>query len=201
MSDSKNIYQRINAVMAAVRYVQKDKQVTGSGTNYRAVTHDQLLSVLRGAMVEHGIVVFPYQESSSLPIMRDVEKQVKMHLYSGDYFIHFVNIDKPDDRLTVKINAHAADNGDKAPGKAITYATKSAMLKVFSLETGEDDESRADYRESIDSEQAGEIKALLESTKSDTKKFLQVFQIVSVDEMPRASFGRALGLLRKKAAA
>ena len=34
------------------------------------------------------------------------------------------------------------DNADKAPGKAISYAFKYALLKTFALETGEDEESR-----------------------------------------------------------
>ena len=54
-----------------------------------------------------------------------------------------MNVDTGD-KVTSTIEAHANDNGDKAPGKALSYATKSAMLKVFSLETGENDESRAD---------------------------------------------------------
>ena len=63
------------------------------------------------------------------------------------YNIHFVNIDEPADRLTVSINAHAADNGDKAPGKCASYATKTAILKALSLETGENDESRAEAQD------------------------------------------------------
>lgn len=34
------------------------------------------------------------------------------------------------------------DNADKAPGKALSYAKKYAMLKLFEIETGENDESR-----------------------------------------------------------
>jgi hypothetical protein len=34
------------------------------------------------------------------------------------------------------------DNADKAPGKAISYAKKYAVLKLFEIETGEDEESR-----------------------------------------------------------
>ena len=41
----KNIFQRINAVMQEVAYVQKDKAVTGMGAGYKAVTHDNLVSV------------------------------------------------------------------------------------------------------------------------------------------------------------
>ena len=51
MSDVKNIYQRINQVMKSVQYVKKDKAVTGGGQNYKAVTHDQVVSVCREALV------------------------------------------------------------------------------------------------------------------------------------------------------
>ena len=150
MSDEKNIYQRINAVMKDVTYVQKDKDVTGGGQNYKAVTHDKVISVVRESLVKHGIVVYPVQEEGALLIQRDVTKDVKMHLYSGTYLVHFVNVDKPEEMATVRVQAHANDNGDKAPGKAATYATKTAILKMFSLETGEDDESRAVIDRGVD---------------------------------------------------
>lgn len=137
MSD-KNIYQRINAVMAEVEYVQKDAEVQG----YKAVTHDMVTAVIRKSLVSNGIVVHLEQLKSDMLVYRDKAKGENMHLYSGDYGVSFVNVDSPEDRVTVTINAHAADNGDKAPGKAASYATKYAMLKIFSLETGESDESR-----------------------------------------------------------
>ena len=143
----KNIYQRINDVMKKVDYVKKDKSISGGGANYKAVTHDQVISVARKALVENGIVIYPEQLDYSLPIMRDLEKNIKMHLYSGWYLIHFVNIDSPEDRISVKINAMANDNGDKAPGKALSYASKTVFLKVFCLETGENDESREEQRD------------------------------------------------------
>lgn len=142
MSD-KNIYQRIAAVMADVEYVQKDKDVTGGGQNYKAVTHDKVVSVIRKSLVKNGIVVCPEQTHGEMLIQRDVSKEIKMHLYTGTYSIHFVNVDVPAERATVVVQSHANDNGDKAPGKAMTYATKTAMLKIFTLETGEDEESRS----------------------------------------------------------
>lgn len=138
-----NIYQRINAVMKEVTYVQKDREVSGGGQNYKAVTHDQVVSVARAALVKHGIVVYPEQSAGEMLVMRDPSKDVKMHLYTGSYAVHFVNIDKPEDRMTVLVQAHANDNGDKSPGKAITYATKAAILKALLLETGENDEGRS----------------------------------------------------------
>lgn len=160
-----NIFQRINVVMKAVDYIQKDTKIQGGGANYSAVSHDSLVSVIRKHLVEQGIVVYPEQLKSSMPIMRDMDKGIKMHLYSGDYAIHFVNIDSPDDRLTVTINAHANDNGDKAPGKAVTYATKTAILKVFSLETGDNDESRTHEHIEYTDHQKLHFDELLESDK------------------------------------
>ncbi len=141
MSDL-NIYQRINAVMKEVDYVKKDKSVSGGGASYKAVTHDQVISVIRKSIVDHGIVILTEQTDGEIIIKRDIATEVKMHLYAGLYTIKFVNMDKPADLLSVTVQAHAADNGDKAPGKCMTYAVKMAILKVFLLETGEDDESR-----------------------------------------------------------
>jgi len=137
-----NIYQRINAVMKAVEYVKKDATVdTGRGT-YSAVSHDMVLAVLRKEMVAQGIVTRVEQLKSEVLVFADKSKEIKQHLYSGDYAVHFHNMDKPDDCLTVTVNGHAADNQDKAPGKAMSYAVKYAMLKTFGLETGENDEGR-----------------------------------------------------------
>lgn len=149
MSETKNIYQRINAVMKDVTYVQKDKAVSGGGASYKAVTHDQAVSVIRGALVEHGIVIEPMQVSGEFITKRDLNAKpepVKMALYSGFYEVYFVNIDNPEDRTCVSVEAHAQDNGDKAPGKCMTYAVKTAILKQFTLETGENDESREETR-------------------------------------------------------
>lgn len=195
-----NIYQRINKVMQAVKYVQKDKQVSGGGQNYKAVTHDQVVSVARHELVKAGIVIYPEQLTSKLLQERDLSREIKMHLYSGDYAIHFVNMDKPEDRVTVCINAHAADNGDKAPGKAVTYATKTAILKVLSLETGDDDESRAKDQDTITDDQAKEIQQLIEEAGQTVKAFCDSAQIDELTELQVHRFKPAKAHLRRVAA-
>lgn len=138
----KNIYQRINAVMKEVSYVQKDAQIQG----YKAVTHDQVVSVARQSFVDHGIVISLSQLEGKFD---DPLNGAKMRLYTGKYKLCFVNMDKPDEYIPVEIEAQALDNGDKASGKCATYATKTAILKLLWLETGENDESRADARDTL----------------------------------------------------
>ena len=145
----RNIFQRINAVMQEVSYVQKDKAVTGMGAGYKAVTHDNLVSVARSSFVKNGIVMYPEQVAGELhpPSVKADGTLSNMRLYEGSYIFHFVNIDKPDDKVSVPVVAHAMDNGDKAPGKAMTYGAKTAVLKLLLLETGENEESREEVRE------------------------------------------------------
>ena len=186
MSSVLNIYQRINNVMKSVQYVQKDSSVSGMGGGYKAVSHDQVISVARQSLVDNGVIIFPNQIKGEFLQMRDVNATptpIKMGLYSGTYEINFVNIDDGSDKITATIEAHANDNGDKAPGKALSYATKSAILKVLNLETGESDESREDQRDFnlISAEQVDQLFPLLcDSNGQYTEKGSKVCRAQSI---------------------
>jgi len=144
-----NLFQRINAVRSKIAYVQKDKSVSTGQGNYKAVTHDQVTALVRQHMIDAGIVCFPVLvESQSIP----KEEGAKQFRYEATYDFTFVNMEVPEDRLTIRIQAHAMDNADKAPGKALSYAKKYAVLKLFEIETGEDEESRYKEAEEFDLE-------------------------------------------------
>lgn len=145
METKMNIYQRINAVRKQIGYVQKDKSVSTGGGSYKAVTHDAVTGMVRSALIENGIVIVPSVVSA---VFHQKEPEAKQRLYEATYQIDFVNVDDPADKITTQQNAHALDNGDKAPGKAMSYATKYAILKLFNIETGEDEESRYQHEES-----------------------------------------------------
>lgn len=197
-----NIYQKINAIRKEVAYIQKDKTVQ----NYKAVSHDFVVAICREHFVTQGVIVYPEQTAGVMGAQgvkpsKDGNSTVPdpMRLYEGGYIIHFVNADDPADRLSVAIQAHANDNGDKAPGKAVTYATKSAILKVLMLETGENEESRAPQKlEPMDEEQQATITAICEeSTPSRLPGLLASYKAKSLDEIPANEYGRIIAILRK----
>jgi hypothetical protein len=201
-----NIYQRLNKVMQNVEYVQKDKSVTGAGAGYKAVTHDQVISVCRNELVTNGVVIVPNQIRGEFLQMRDMNATpapIKMGLYSGTYEINFVKIDNADDKVTMTVQAHANDNGDKAPGKCLTYATKSAILKVLCLETGEDDESRAEQRDfdTISESQVSELCSLLvdESGMLNSKgvKIATAFKFNQISEIKSRKFNEVLRMAKQ----
>lgn len=147
---SLNLFQRINEVRKSIDYIRKDKSVSaGAGGSYKAVTHDQVTAMVREHMVTHGIVCYPvlvesFSNSKEVNAQMETAKQFR---YDATYDFHFVNIDDPKDDLVIRIQSHAMDNGDKAPGKALSYAKKYAILKLFEIETGEDEESRYQEKE------------------------------------------------------
>jgi ERF superfamily len=125
---TKNIHQRLHAVMEQVKYVQKDdKKVNGQ---YRFVTHDAVSALIRPELVKQGILLIV---------------SVKSHIQEGNRTevnleLTFCNIDSPDDKITLSAFGYGIDTQDKGPGKAISYAVKYALLKMFCLETGDDPE-------------------------------------------------------------
>lgn len=136
---SLNVHQRINEVRKKVDYIKKDKAVQ----TYKAVTHDQVTALVRDYLVEFGIVIYPNLVSSvTIDTGTTTSSKTPIIRVEAVYEFTFVNIDDGNDKATVSVSAHANDQGDKAPGKALSYAKKAIMLKVFEIETGEDDESR-----------------------------------------------------------
>lgn len=134
--ENKNIYQRINAVMKDCEYLQKKQMQQGKGIKY-----DEVIAMLREHLINHGIVM----------VIRQLEMEAvgglegkNQKIYQGKYEMDLVNMDSPEEKVTHTAYAHGMDGGDKAPGKAHTYAMKIMLVKGFGLETGDDEESRAE---------------------------------------------------------
>ena len=135
-----NIYQRIDAVRQKVDYIKKDARVdTGGGNGYSAVTHDAVVAMIRPHIIANGIIISATLVESQMNPPLDGTKQ---RLFEAIFDVSFINMDEPDQHHTMRLPAHAMDSGDKAPGKAASYAVKVACLKLFNIETGESDESR-----------------------------------------------------------
>jgi hypothetical protein len=138
-----NVYQRLNEVRRAVDYAKKDKKVEG----YMAVTHDQITALTRDHFVQQGIVIVPSIVSSKVePTGTMTAKGTPFIRYEATYEFTVINADDPQDRFSGKIESHAIDHGDKAPGKALSYAKKSFVLKLLEIESGVDDEVREEQK-------------------------------------------------------
>lgn len=168
--DKMNIYQRLNEVRKVVEYLQKDKEVAGK---YMVVTHDAVTALVRPRLVEHGILTVPnLLKSETSNTTMTTAKGIPIIRYEATYRVSFVNIDESSEKVDVEIESHALDEGDKAPGKALSYAVKYAFLKLFNIETGEDEESRQDLKVKKDGRTSARAGAM-ESLEADMQNWIR----------------------------
>lgn len=140
-----NIYQRLNEVRKVVDYAKKEQEVKGGG--YMAVTHDQITAMTRDHFVAQGIIIVPSLVASKVADTgTTTAKGTPFIRYEATYEFSVVNADEPTDRFSGTIEAHAIDQGDKAPGKALSYAKKAFILKLLEIESGVDDEAREEQK-------------------------------------------------------
>lgn len=174
-----NIYQRLNEIRKEVAYLRKEKEVTGAGT-YKVITHDQVTGEIRESLIKHGVMIVPrLVASKTVDTGTTTAKGIPIIRYEPWYELDFVNIDEPSEKVTVPIEAHALDQGDKAPGKAISYATKYAMLKLFSIESGEDEEDRPEIKAAKAGKESAKTIARSASENLTNEQKFKVQQILS----------------------
>jgi len=138
-----DIYGRIAGISSELRYVQKGSTVkgktkSGGEFSYKGVSHDAVVAQLQPYFAKYRIHAFPtvieerYDVSKSMTVLK-VE-------------VMFACVDDVISPVVFKthVYGYGQDYGDKGVGKAYSYAMKYALLKTFFLETGEDDEQRAE---------------------------------------------------------
>ncbi|UQS94860.1 hypothetical protein Pam1_40 [Pseudanabaena phage Pam1] len=187
-----NIAQRINAAMADVDYIQKEKK---SGMNYSIVSHDAVTAKVRPILHKHGIVYYP----------RDMQVEQNGNRTQAVFQVRFENIDDRSDFIDVATFGYGVDPQDKGPGKAMSYGVKYALLKVLGLETGDDpdevQDAKADHKPevvTITEEQRHDLQTLIEATGSNIAKFCEFYKIKALPEMPASTFNHAIKTLKNK---
>lgn len=147
--------------MSELAYIQKgSNKVNGQ---YTFVSHDAVTAKVHPLLVKYRILILPTVEE----IKQDHNRtEVKLA-------VTFMNADVPEDCFTVRFPGYGIDSGDKGPGKAISYAYKYALLKVFNLETGDDPDN--DATATYDVPKCLEFDELLNHMSEESKAKLQKF--------------------------
>ena len=141
-----NLYERILDIMADLSNVPKDVTVSmGSNRSYKAVSHDTVAGLLHPLFVKHGVACIPDVMDCKFSSRIVINKYGEAMQYECECKVNvvFVNENDPTQKFSVTSWGFAFDQGDKAYGKAVSYAVKYAMLKTFVLESGDEEESRS----------------------------------------------------------
>jgi len=170
---TKNIHQRMLEVYKEVTSIQKeDKKVNNQ---YTFVSHDAVTKELHMPLAKHGIC----PEVSMLSCKQEGNRtEVKVR-------VRFVNADNEDNFIEGEFYGYGIDSQDKGPGKATSYAVKTAFLKNFCLESAEEDneKSHMDYKPSsspkvtppkiyINHDQIEKLRSIINQSELSEKEFL-----------------------------
>lgn len=146
-----NIHQKmLQATMNISRVgknlkIEMGKDKNGNVRSYKAVSEGDVLNAVKSVEIELGIYSYPVSRTITetgilvnVATYGDKTVERKEQFMRIETVYRFVNIDDPKDYLDVTTYGDGIDGGDKAPGKAMTYADKYALLKAYKIETGDD---------------------------------------------------------------
>ena len=202
-----NLYEKMLLITEEIGIVEKGLKVEVSKTrSYKAVSERDVLDAVKPIERKYRVYSFPVKRE-----VIDRDTLIKETEYNGsitrtntlfmriDTTYRFINIDNPDEYIETTVYGDGLDTGDKAPGKAMTYADKYALMKAYKLSAGDDPDkeaspekgyarkSKTDYRQllidycnknGLDmNELAKEYKLNSKSTQNDFKTVLEKVEV------------------------
>ena len=126
-----NVYQRLRHAQSQLAAVAKDgtnPMYSKSGkANY--VSHDAVVRYTRDALIAAGLV---YNVDAA-----DFDAEAKWVRFTCE----FVNVDRPDERVTFHSPPYPLDGKDQSRGATTSYAKKYGLLMALLLPTAEDSDA------------------------------------------------------------
>lgn len=141
-----NIYEKLILITDEIGVIEKKLNVqVNKNASYKAVSERDVLDNVKPLEKKYRIYSYPIKRE-----VIDRDTLVKETEYNGtttktntlfmriETTYRFVNIDNPSEYIDTTVYGDGIDTGDKAPGKAMTYADKYALMKAYKLSTGDD---------------------------------------------------------------
>jgi hypothetical protein len=202
-----NIYQKMSLATNKIQTVAKKLKVgEGTKSEYKAVSEADILNAIKPIEYELGIYSYPYDRK----LTKEERVTFKNKFGDIDNFViriettyRFVNIDKPDEFIDIKTYGDGVDSQDKAPGKAMTYADKYALLKAYKIQTGDDPDKNKSGKLTPEEQELMliymvKMKQLVAETNTDYEELLNYFNVKGNQEMTLKQLKEAVAILEKK---
>lgn len=160
-----NIYQKILYIQSRLETVAKNLEISTGKNSYKAVSERDVIDAVKREEGWCRIVSFPTEREivESGILEQETNYGIKKSFYIRLRVVYrFVNIDNPSEYIETIVYADGIDSGDKATGKAMTYADKYALMKMYKISTGEDPDQKAseEYTKKIPSQTPITIEAM-----------------------------------------
>lgn len=204
-----NIYQRLLKITEELKTVEKNLNVPVSSKNsYKAVSERDVLDAVKPLEAKYGVYSYAYDRkiiengelvSNKKDFQTGEIKEQKQLYMRLEVTYRFVNVDNPQEYIEIKTYGDGIDTGDKATGKAMTYADKYALLKAYKISTGEDpDQEASDELKSYKDEKASpkQLAIISKYYKDDSlQKLLSTNNITKLEDLPKTKASELISKL------
>lgn len=140
-----NLYEKLLNITNEIGQVNKNLVVGEGKASYKAVGEADVLKAVKELEFKYKVYSYPFSRQIIDNAILQTERQYKDEIKKGSQIFlrletvyRFVNIEKPEEFIDVTTYGDGIDTQDKAPGKAMTYSDKYALLKAYKIVTGDD---------------------------------------------------------------
>lgn len=142
-----NIFRKMLTATNEIQTVAKNLNVqVNNSSSYKAVSERDILDAVKPIEFKNGIYSYPLSRNIVETNILETESKYgvrKQLMIRLEVVYRFLNVDNPEEYIDITSYADGIDSGDKATGKAMTYADKYALMKAYKISTGEDPDQNA----------------------------------------------------------
>lgn len=203
-----NIYEKMSLITEEMGVVEKNLKVQVSQTNsYQAVSERDILDNVKPLEKKYRVYSYPVNREivDNSVLVKKTEYNGKITESNSLYMrlevtYRFVNLDKSDEYIEIKSYGDGIDTGDKATGKAMTYADKYALMKAYKISTGDDPDKDASPQEGYTKEEKKatpkQIEMLIDLC--DEEEVNKIFDHYKIDDLNKLTVQQASALISRK---
>lgn len=207
----KNIFEKMSLITDEIGVVEKNLNVAiNKNASYKAVSERDILDAVKPIEKKYGVYSYPVERE-----IVDSDTLVKESEYNGattktntlymrlKTTYRFVNIDKPEEFIDITTYGDGLDTGDKATGKAMTYADKYALMKAYKISTGDDPDKEASPETGYQRKERGATESQITKlqqlyTEEELEKFKSKKGINDISEFTVSEASNLIGYKLKK---
>lgn len=189
MDKPKNIYAKLLAITTEMQVVPKNLKVQQTKqSSYQAVSERDILDAVKPLEAKYGIYSYPARRTVLESNMLESESTYNNNVTKKTTFMtrietiyRFVNVDNPDEYIETTVYSEGIDSQDKGSGKAMTYADKYALMKVYKISTGDDPDKDASKDENYKNVSAGKSNNYKKKPSETDAQLNQLYSIATAN--------------------
>ena len=204
-----NIFEKMSAITNELGVVAKNLNVDmGKGKSYKAVQEKDVLDAVKPIEEKYRVYSYPKERKiiDSGILEKETQYGVSKNIYLRIETIYeFVNLDKPEETITMTSYADGIDSGDKATGKAMTYSDKYSLLKAYKIATGDDPDKEASPEKGYSKEDTkakmlliDKFNKLVVETQTDVDLVYDTYKVTTNTDMSIKQLEQAIKHMEKK---